>query len=372
MRQHNKLYKLDSNGNTRVWYVETDGARYRTIAGVLGSGNLVISDWTNCVATNIGRSNHRDGVQQCQAEVIAGYKKKRAQGRYVENIEDIGRETYFEPMLARTYAPKLLDTNNSIYVQPKLDGVRCIARRQGLFTRKGKPITAVPHIETALLGLFEEHPKLILDGELYVHSLADDFSKIISLVRKKDPNIAQIKEAAVIEYHVYDTYSAQPFEKRFEKIEHLLGVYHPSIKVVRVEEIISRDVEHINAVHAEFISDGYEGSIIRHSSVGYERGKRSKSLLKRKDFITEDFKIVEVYEGNGNRSRMAGGITYDRGDGTTFGSGIKGGVAANKDIWERREELKGGTGTVRFFEYTPDGIPRFPVTLTVFENERTH
>ena len=370
--RHNKLYKLDSNGKVRVWYIEAYGSRYRIIAGVLGSDNLVTSDWTSCVATNIGRSNHRDGVQQCQAEVLAEYKKKKAQGRYVENIEDVNKETYFEPMLARTYAPKLLDNDNSVYVQPKLDGVRCIARKDGLFTRKGKPITAVPHIGAALLELFEDYPGITLDGELYVHSLADDFSKIISLVRKKDPNLKQIKEAAIIEYHVYDMFSNRSFRDRFSQLKHLLLNLNPSIRVVETEEIVSRDIEHINAAHAEFISEGYEGSIIRHSLAGYEKGKRSKSLLKRKDFITEDFKIVEVYEGRGNRSGMAGGITYDRGDGTTFGSGIKGGVATNKDIWKRREELKGGTGTVRFFEYTPDGIPRFPVTLTVFENERTH
>jgi hypothetical protein len=56
----------------------------------------------------------------------------------------------------------------------------------------------------------------------------------------------------------------------------------------------------------------------------------------------------------------------------TFKSGLRGDRAFLKDLWKRREEFIGGLGTVRFQGYSPKGIPRFPVTVAVWEKDRTY
>ncbi|MCK4501332.1 hypothetical protein KAU11_12600, partial [Candidatus Babeliales bacterium] len=52
-----------------------------------------------------------------------------------------------------------------VYSQPKLDGVRCIASKDGLHTRGGKSIVTCLHIEEQLQPFFEKFPDEILDGE---------------------------------------------------------------------------------------------------------------------------------------------------------------------------------------------------------------
>src|SRR3546814_5619389 len=100
---------------------------------------------------------------------------------------------------------RISDWSSDVCSSDLLDGVRCIATKDGLFSRQGKPITSCPHISTALTPLFEHTPSLVLDGELYNHDLKDNFNEIISLVRKQKLTPEQFAETAkVVQYHVYD------------------------------------------------------------------------------------------------------------------------------------------------------------------------
>ena len=82
-----------------------------------------------------------------------------------------------KPMLAHKYNPDKIQY--PAYIQPKLDGVRCIFTKDGAFSRTGKQFKNLRHIESALYSLFVTYPKLILDGELYNHELKHDFEKIL-------------------------------------------------------------------------------------------------------------------------------------------------------------------------------------------------
>ena len=90
-----------------------------------------------------------------------------------------------KPMLAYKAGIKPIDFSEQVYIQPKLDGVRCLFTKDGAFSRTGKQFMNVKHIENELQPLFSDYPNLILDGELYNHALKNDFEKIISLVRKQ-------------------------------------------------------------------------------------------------------------------------------------------------------------------------------------------
>ena len=98
-----------------------------------------------------------------------------------------------KPMLAHKYNPDKADY--PAYIQPKLDGVRCVFTKDGAYSRTGKEFKNVDHIKKDLKVVFNRYPNLILDGELYNHGLKDDFEKIISLVRKTKPTQEHKEEA---------------------------------------------------------------------------------------------------------------------------------------------------------------------------------
>ena len=110
-----------------------------------------------------------------------------------------------KPMLAHKFDEARIDFKDFTYMQPKLDGVRCLFTKDGAFSRTGKQFMNVRHIEESLKDYFEQNPAMVLDGELYNHDLKDDFEKIISLVRKQKPTDEDRLEASKLtQYHVYD------------------------------------------------------------------------------------------------------------------------------------------------------------------------
>ena len=101
----------------------------------------------------------------------------------------------YKPMLAYPVSDKPIDYTDLVFIQPKLDGVRCIIQAEKLpfdmgydvvaYSRTGKQWKNIDHILFNLKGFFHFNPDVILDGELYNHSLKDNIEKIISLVRKR-------------------------------------------------------------------------------------------------------------------------------------------------------------------------------------------
>ena len=200
-----KLYKIDTKGKTRVWWIEYDEEKYRTHAGIL-DGKIVVSGWQRPTEKNVGRSNATTVAEQVIVEVNAEYEKKQNQGKYHANLSDTTDGAKFiECMLASKFDPKK-HIQFPYFSQPKLDGIRCIVSKAGMQSRQGKPITSCPHIMEALDPFFQAFPDAVLDGELYNHDLRDNFEKIVSLVRKTKPTTADYIEASkLVQYHVYDT-----------------------------------------------------------------------------------------------------------------------------------------------------------------------
>lgn len=356
--EFDKLYKRDLNGGIRVWWVEADyqALRYRTHSGLEG-GAIVCSGWTNWDGPSMS-----DRVQTL-------YTKQLGQGRYHRDKVDIDNFVYHKPMLAKTYDGKV--RSKPFFMQPKLDGIRCVATSEGLFSRTGKQFTSIPHISRALTSFFEQFPDAILDGELYNHELHNDFNKIVSLVRRGDPS-PEVER--LVQYHIYDMFSPMRFKGRWNFLGHLGMNLYPVIQVVdticSVKGPPNPELNDPDRLMADWIEMGFEGMMVRYDTTGYEPGKRSWQLQKRKNFLTEEFSLVGISEGQGNRSGIAGFITYTLPDGRTFKSGIRGDYAYCHSILYNKDLYVGGTGTVRFANWTPNGIPRFPVTIDLQPNGR--
>ena len=153
-----RLYKIDSNGNTRVWWIEYDNEKYRTHSGIEG-GKIVVSGWQYPTAKNVGRANETGVPEQVHLEVIAEYAKKQNQGKYHLSVKDASKGAKFhECMLADKYDAKK-HNKFPYYSQPKLDGVRCLVSKDGMQSRNGKPILSAPHIREALEPFFQEQDR---------------------------------------------------------------------------------------------------------------------------------------------------------------------------------------------------------------------
>lgn len=369
------LFKKTQTGAIQTWLKELDGPRHRTVTGQI-EGVKTTSAWTECIGKNIGKANETTPEQQAELECQADYTKKLAQGGYYESIDDIENKGYVKPMLAKIFADKPISEkefkSELIVSQPKLDGVRCIATAEGLFSRKGKPIESCPHIMAALAPVFAANPGLILDGELYADALAEDFNSLISLVKRQKSSPEDFAKAAEsIEYHCYDLVSSGfNFIDRFAELQDiLLKVAGDDSKIKIVESIIVNSQEELDELNVKYLQENFEGQMVRRNGP-YRQNARSWDLLKRKEFLDEEFEIVGVFPGKGNRTDIAGFVTFRLKDGRTFGAGIKGSWEYAGELLKDADKYKNGVGTVRYFQLTPDGIPRFPIATTLYENKR--
>ena len=353
-----ELYKRSTTGKISTWKIEVEANKFRTISG-FSDGQKVISDWTLCES-----KSYCTAEEQAQKQAKALHKKKIDLGAF-ENIEDIDKPVFFKPMLAHDFNDYKSKIKFPVASQPKLDGVRAIIQESGTTSRNGKNLVSAPHIHEALKPLFEKYPDLVFDGELYAHkSDGIDFNKIISCVRKTKPTQSDLDESKQnIQYWIYDLPSqVGSFEERFKV---LCDLDLPDCcRIVSTDQVYT--MEYIMKIYKEYMEDGYEGQIIRILDSEYEN-KRSKSLLKHKTFHDAEFTILGVEEGKGKLSGKVGTLMFEI-DGKPFNAAVNGDHEYLEKLF-KSGALIGKQSTVKYFELTTDGIPRFPKVIAIRDFE---
>jgi DNA ligase-1 len=202
-----------------------------------------------------------------------------------------------------------------------------------------------------------------LDGELYNHEYHDDFNKIVSLCKKQKPTGEELAEAKEkVQFWAYDYPEKKgKFSERFTALKSVVDkLGNSSYKVVPTYEVKSE--KELQDWHGKFLLEGYEGTIVRLDTTEYEN-KRSKSLLKYKDFIDEEFKIVGAEEGEGGRAGTIGYFIVELEDGKTCKSNVKGNFDFLKQVWKDHKLYIGTMATIKYFNRTPDGALRFPYVI---------
>ena len=402
MSELKTLYKVDSIGKIRQWTIKTNNDTFWTEQGQVG-GKIVVNKPTTTVPKNVGRSNATSAVEQAIAEANAKWTKQTDKG-YVERVEDVHKITLYTPMLAQKFEDRLNELTFPLYTQPKLDGIRCITYLQDgelvAKTRAGKPLESIPHILEELESFFAENPDAVLDGELYNHDLKNDFNKIISLVRKQKPvrsasdtdksfdkKLAKFEEALSeakdkVQYWIYDAprigdyTESELFSVRFYDLAGpMANFFHQRTRgqkltssLVAVPTYECSNFDEVDEYYNEFMSEGYEGQMGR-VDFAYEN-KRSKKLLKRKDFTDSEYLVIGIDEGDGNRAGTAKHLVCkDESNGKVFNSNIKGTHEYLAEILENKDYYIGQQATIKYFELTPDGIPRFPYAIAFRDYE---
>lgn len=282
--------------------------------------------------------------------------------------------TTFNVMLAHS-APKTIDfkNNDTFFIQPKLDGVRCYITKDGAFSRNHKQLHNCKHILTELKPLFADNPSVILDGELYNHKFKNNFNKIISLVRKQKPTQQdKFESASYLQFHCYDlfsdydSYSYLKFIDRTLAITNLKSKYKLKFTHEVDTKVIWNDDE-LNKFHNENKQNGYEGSIIRANKL-YEQ-KRSHNLWKVKDFNDTEATIIGWVEGQGKRTGTIGKFLARDANGIEFGMPVMDKMPVLKKMYDIAEWYIGKTATFTYFQRTPSGSYRHPLFKTVRDYE---
>jgi DNA ligase-1 len=364
-----KLYKRDTTGKVREWTMQygwnldETQAGTRTISG-LQDGKKVTSEWFITEAKNVGRANSTTNITQAKAEAQAEWDK-RTEKEYFEDIDAIDSYTAFKPMLAHDFTKTPVENG---YTQPKLDGIRMVVNSRGLYSRSNKEIVAVPHIAEQLADFIKKFPTVTLDGELYNHELKDNFQKITSLVRKTvNLGADELAESAeLVQYHVYDMFDSANPNMTFTQRAKWISENVSGNSIVLVKYDIANTSADIDKLYGEYTTAGYEGQMIRQDT-SYEF-KRTKNLLKRKEFITEEYKVVEIQEGNGNWAGYAKRFILELADGTQFSSGVRGSQDKLAKLLKTKDSVN--WATCRYFELSNDGVPRFPVVIDYGSGER--
>jgi DNA ligase 1 len=366
------LYKESSIGKIQRWVIsveeQPDGtANYVTRYGQV-DGKQQETTVKVTTGKNIGKANETTPYQQAFSEAGAKWLKQKDKG-YSESLRDASLfdPIIRRPMLAHDYQKYGHKVKYPCFVQPKLDGVRCIAYgdygKDGnfhviLLSRQGKQFD-IPHLKATLASILEKNPELVLDGELYAHG--HTFQEIISWVKRTQSDTEKIK------YHVYDNIAPFSFAKRIEDVhEFIEGVPHlvavPTRVINKEEEIVEK--------HDEFKAKGFEGIMVRHGDCHYKEGYRSQELLKMKTFCDSEFKIIGAKEGVGKCEGQCI-FTCETALGTPFDVKIMGTDAYRQKLWAHRDDYIGQMLTVKYFEMT-DGeasVPRFPVGVGIRDFE---
>ena len=373
------LYKKTNTGAIQQWTIEVNltygQGEIRKTYGQVDGAMQVTNDIIK-MGKNKGKANATTPLQQAMAEAQAMWEGKKKKG-YVEDLNHAADGKVDSsviaggvlPMLAQKFADQGEKISYPAYIQRKYDGARCIATivdgKATLWTRTRKPITSMPHIIVALEKAFNSQT-ITLDGELYNHLLHKDFEHLMHLIRPNKP----AKGGEIIEYHIYDIVTGEPFSRRNLLLENISGKVSndKKSKLVIVETFVISSAEEAMEWTKKFQEEGYEGSIVRQASTKYEVGKRSYGLQKIKEFMDSEYTIVGVEEGRG---RMAGCAIFvcKTEDNKPFNVKMEGSLDALKKYLTNSKLWKGKQLTVRYQGLTKDGIPRFPIGKAVRDYE---
>jgi DNA ligase-1 len=213
----------------------------------------------------------------------------------------------------------------------------------------------MPHIAKQLGYVMR--PGTRTDGELYVPGIG--FQEVIKLVK----NPLSTKTQRTLGYYIYDIPSDQPWLERKKKLENL-GDRIESMGCKRLhilETATATSWNQLVAMKNDAKARGFEGLIIRDQQATYQH-RRTHFLLKLKDFIDAEYKVLDAEGGKGKNKDAVRWLCQVR-KGKTMFAVHKCSQAERKEFLKNKEQYIGRMLTVQFFEYSQDGVPRFPVGL---------
>jgi ATP-dependent DNA ligase len=249
-------------------------------------------------------------------------------------------------MLAKPYKGILPE---SYAVEPKIDGVRVIVEvcRQtfavAFKTRNGNPLPSIQHLSGWFADTAAKHGVYTFDCEAIS---GEDFYDAVGDIRSSEP----AKDAFLWLLDLPDDVGT------YRERRSLMAKFTFTDRVMLVESFVGINP---NDAFRRFVSQGFEGAMIKDTASPYSQGKRSNAWLKVKAVDSEDCPIVSVHEGKGRLAGTMGHVVVEHG---TRLVRVGGGFTdeQRRQIWEQRDSVIGSWLEVSFQNMTPEGSFRHP------------
>ena len=396
------IYGVEKNGKTKVWTAriyrdELNGFATAEIEyGQLdGKKQTTRREYTE--GKNLGKKNETTPLQQCISETRRKWQDKMEKEGYslvIPNSETQTTETTQTtqttdatnanivintintinpikvfPMLAHTYEPlssknKKNDIVFPCYVQPKLDGLRCICYMNCgkviAQSRTGAYFETVEHICAELRPILLQNPGLTLDGELYTSDMP--FEELAGLIKRKkasDTNVNR-QRMQLVKYHIYDIVVDGDYSERHARI---VGAISNADKCHHLEVVHTQLIHNANEfkqAFGEYVAAGYEGIMLRNAHGPYRQNYRSHDLQKYKEFVESEYPIVGFKEADG---RDKGTVVWvcATDECRQFSVRPRGTQEQRRQWFQDAPQYVGKLLTVIYQELSELNVPRFPV-----------
>ena len=391
------LISKDSKGKIRVVEISYEGnetTRIYTIYRYTGQFEGKMTKQPEIIVDRgkATRNIHEQVELQFNA-LVKGYKDKG----YIELKNEIdnysseelyklfgdapaGTNGVVKPMLAKQ-ADKVTKTNifNKKWIASrKIDGLRCIiylgddgklhTSSRGATNYDSAMFEILTH--PALIKLFKNNEGLMLDGECYHHGYT--LQQINSIARTQ--KVA--KDLEILQFYWYDIVDLNnPFKTRLVKMKSLaseLKEYGSEIswepdRIFKENELRIQFVPQVEVsgwdnmmkLHNEYVSEGWEGLVIRDPERPYKPNGRTNDMIKIKVYKDDCFKVVGKEAGLRGSEDMV--FIMQMPDGRTFKAKPFGDREQKQEYWINFEEkYNGHIGECKFFYYSDDGIPLQP------------
>lgn len=358
MTQFPTLYAIAKTGKVKQWDVSVED-EVITVEHGYTDGKKQFQT-TICEGKNKGRANETTAAQQAVSEAQSKWKKQYDKC-YRESPDEARRVGELLPMLANDYTKVGHRITYPCDVSMKLDGVRAIADigsefKVTLTSRGGKNYPVAAHIDSQLALLSSNTGIPRFDGELYIHGLA--LQSIISCVKKWNENTSDLC------YFIFDIpHKDMKWEDRnlvlLNILEHVKEnkAWYPNIHIVRNFYVENEEVA--RQYMDDFINKGFEGMMLRNHKGVYEFNHRSADLQKWKDF-----KDCEAFVRKVIPDKLSEGVLeVELPNGTSFKCKMKG--SHEERLFEVQEKHIGKWITVKYQDLTEDGVPQFPVGISL-------
>lgn len=298
-------------------------------------------------------------------------KKHLAIGASTKTINKVlpGLIPTFDVALAQKFEEKRIADKESVGVEPKLDGIRCFAIvKEGsalLYARSGKLITNFDDT------IGEELIKLgdgCYDGEI----MGKDFIDLMRQAYRKENVDVSDTYLALFDYLPLEEWETRESKlttrQRYLELVTRIGLNFPLRYLRKVSRVhVDADYEVIKALHDKYVSNGYEGAMVKDLDAPYKFG-RGPEVMKLKAFHDVDLTVERLIEGTGKHSGKLGSVVVNyHGVEVQVGSGFS--DELRDTIWSTPDMFINRTIEVRYQEVTPDGSLRFP-TFVCFRNDR--
>ena len=370
-KEYPPVFGTDKNGKTRVWKasVQTSGPHaFSVIEHGVYEGKLQEDRREYTSGKNIGKKNETSPLEQCVLETEKKMRDKIEKENYSEkDAKSSSQQRKIFPMLANKYEPNNTKKRQGIvypcFVQPKLDGLRCVVYLDDkgsvvYQSRTGGQFVVLQHLDAPVKRLVAKSTNIILDGELYTDQIP--FEELAGIIKKKKLTEEDQIKIREVKYHVYDV--VQPkvgFQDRFVYLQSLFSSYADDW-IVPVPTYLVQSVADFKEKFGEFVAAGYEGIMLRNSAGLYQENYRSNDLMKYKEFFEDEYVIVNYREATG---RDAGTVVWEcqTPEGTVFYVRPRGTVEMRRKWFQQGKNFIGKKLTVIYQELSELGVPRFPV-----------